>query len=189
MGFKIKGQSDITGIMLYVNKQDKERFYQYCKDNEFTASEIIRAFIRSYPCGSYTRKSIERTVDKNREKEIGRRHKARAKRGTELLTVTVKKDLWEQAKVFAKEQSTTPTRVLSESVSKWIKKPHKLRHWKFKGRTLIKIRLDKKEAAAFRDICLNQLHVSMSGIVDGLLRNWLITQRRKQNHWNTDPYK
>ena len=185
----MKKPPEVEGVMVLVEKSDKERFFQYCKERQFTASEIIRAFIHTYPCGTYTRNRIEEWVDRNRSRDVRRKRYPRAKRNTELLTVTVKRELWEQAKVFAKEQGTTPTRVVSESVSKWLKKPHTLRHWTSKERIVIKLRLDKKEVAAFRDVCFNQIHVSMSGIVDGLLRNWLITQRRKQNHWNTDPYK
>lgn len=185
----MKKPPEVEGVMVWVEKSDKERFFQYCKEHQFTASEIIRAFIHTYPCGTYTRNRVEEWVDRNRSRDVRRKRYTRAKRNTELLTVTVKRELWEQAKVFAKEQGTTPTRVVSESVSKWLKKPHTLRHWKSKERIVIKLRLDKNEVAAFRDVCFNQIHVSMSGIVDGLLRNWLITQRRKQNHWNVDPYK
>jgi hypothetical protein len=106
------------------------------------------------------------------------------------VTVRASRKVWTQFSEYAKEEGQFPTRLATNLVLNWLKRPVRIRRWHYKNGVTVRLRLVHKEKEKFLELVGSEkIQSSMSRIVDGLMRGWVMTQRRKRNHWNVDPYK
>lgn len=201
----IKEKADIR---LVLEQKLKDEFVEACGKNEVTPSAILRAYMKYYTEDkNATTKRVNRLARKDKElkkkeyrKCIKLANKAKAKiikaghklRGgeEEFVTVRTSRKVWLQFSEYAREEGQFPTRLATNLVLNWLKRPVRIRRWHYKNGATVRLRLVHKEKEKFLELVGSEkIQSSMSRIVDGLMRGWVMTQRRKRNHWNVDPYK
>lgn len=205
---KEKMMRNRTSFNFELEEELKEEFIAVCRENELTPSSIIRGFMKCYvKKENATIRKVNKEAEKEKnilkkefQKHIKKANKVKAKvlkagyklRGgkEEFVTVRVNKKQWQQFSELAKEEGQFSTRLATNLVLNWLKRPVKIRRWHYRNGTTIRIKLIHSEREEFRRLVESEeIQSSMSRIVDGLIRGWVLTQRRKRNHWNVDPYK
>ena len=165
---------------VYVPRAIREKFSKTCKKRGYTATQVLTEFCRIY--GSITDRNNKHI--KFLENRLITHDAAQV-----LTTIAVTDKLWKEVMAIAKCEGLAGRKVLANQVALWLRRPKRMRCYHGKRHTTVKLRLTQEATDRFKELCESkEINQPMSHVVEGLLREWVTSQRRRKHSWNIDPY-